>query len=458
MITYLVRRLTPLVALAFVVGACVQRVRVDDPGSDMWFHLRLGHEFLAGWSIRDPGHLGVFDSADWTPTQWLPQIAMAATEDRFGVAGVAWLAAALHIVLVLSVYAVCRREAAPLPAAIATVLAFLALTVGLSARPQVLSYLLLLVTVAAWLATERDGRPRWWLVALAWVWAPLHGMWPLATIVGVVCVAGMAADRSHPPAVLRRLALVPVLSAVLPALTPLGLDLYRSVLVVGGRGEYFVEWGPTDFHRPHAIVLLVMLTIVTVHVARTRRSWMFIGLLLLAGGWAVYSLRTTPVAAAIAAPLVATALQSLVPDEVRPFRGERPAVLGIALVGLVVLAAVVGPRADVRAVPSWTDDRLAALPEGSRVLDDWANGPYFLWRHPGLDLVMHGYGDVFTDEEIRRNKDIVLLEPGWRELVDDLKTDAAIVEVDTPLGYALTHDDRWTVVEQDDTFAFLEPR
>ena len=46
-------------------------------------------------------------------------------------------------------------------------------------RPQVISYLLVAVTVGAWLRTRDDGRLRWWLVPLAWVWAMLHGMWPI---------------------------------------------------------------------------------------------------------------------------------------------------------------------------------------------------------------------------------------------------------------------------------------
>ena len=458
MITTLIRRVIPLVGLAFVLGACIRRIHVDDPGSDMWFHLRMGHEFLGGWSLRDPGHLGAFDSAEWTPTQWLPQIAMAATENQSGVAGVIWLAGTVQVVLILAIYVLCRREAAPLPAALATSLAFLALSIGLSPRPQVLSYLLVTVTVFAWLATEKDGKPRWWLVAVAWIWAPLHGMWPLATIVGAVAVLGIALGREHDHARIVRLAAIPVLSAVVPALTPVGIDIYRSVLLVGGRSQYFQEWGPTDFHKPHAIMLAIMLAIAVVHAARSRRSWLSILLLLMAAGWAVYSSRTTPVAASIAVPLVARAFQAVVPAGDVMRRGERLIVasLGAVALGALVLVAIV--RAEAAVVPSWTNQRLSALPAGTRVLDDWATGPYYLWKHPDLSLVMHGYGDVFTDEEIQRNKEIMVLDPGWDREVEDLEVEAALVQTDSPLGWALRHDARWTVVEEDEDFVFLVPQ
>ena len=71
---------------------------------------------------------------------------------------------------------------------------------------------------------------------------------------------------------------------------------------------------------------------------------------------------------------------------------------------------------------------------------------------------MHGYGDVFTDDEIKRNKDIMVLNPGWDRDVELLDVDAALVHTDSPLGYALTQDTRWTVVEEDGDFVFLVPR
>lgn len=458
MTTTFIRRVLPLVGVAVVLVACIRRIHVDNASSDMWFHLRMGHEFLEGWSIRDPGHLGSFDNADWTPTQWLPQIAMAGVENAFGVAGVIWLAGAIHVGLILLVYVLCRRATAPLPAALATALAFFALSIGLSPRPQVLSYVLVVVVVFAWLASERDGKPRWWLVAVAWIWAPLHGMWPLAAVIGAVCVTGIALNRTFDRRVVVQMAGIPVLSAIVPALTPLGLDLYQAVLLVGGRSEYFQEWGPTDFHKPHAVALALMLAIVVVYLSRSRQSWLSILLLLLAAGWAIYSSRTTPVAAAIAVPLVARAFQAVVPTSDGMRRGERLAVAGMGIATLSALTFLAGPRADEPVVPAWTDERLAALPDGTRVLDDWANGPYFLWKHPGISLVMHGYGDVFTDEEIKRNKDIMLLNPGWDEDVAGLDADAALVATDTALGWALRHDERWTVVEEDEDFVFLVPR
>src|ERR1700744_5113425 len=58
--------------------------------TDTYFHLRFGHEFLHGWSLRHPGSVSTFATSDWVPTQWLSEVVMARTEDWFGLAGVAW--------------------------------------------------------------------------------------------------------------------------------------------------------------------------------------------------------------------------------------------------------------------------------------------------------------------------------------------------------------------------------
>ena len=101
--------------------------------------------------------------------------------------------------------------------------------------------------------------------------------------------------------------------------------------------------------------------------------------------------------------------------------------------------------------------QLVLILQGSAVLDEWDFGPYLLWRHPELQVVAHGYGDVFTDAELARNAGLMRQAPGWREDLAELDVDAALVDPDTSLGYALMDDPGWRVVEADDAYALLEP-
>ena len=102
---------------------------------------------------------------------------MARTEEWFGLAGVAWLSGSARDRAVRRALRRGRDRAEPLVAMPLTAVALFAMQNGLSMRPQVISYLLVAVVVGAWLRTRRDGRVRWWLVPLVWVWAMLHGMW-----------------------------------------------------------------------------------------------------------------------------------------------------------------------------------------------------------------------------------------------------------------------------------------
>lgn len=425
---------------------------------DTYFHLRFGHELLTGaWSLRDPGSVSTFATADWVPTQWLPQVVMAQAEDWFGLPGVAWLAGLQFLTLALALYLACRRYAEPLVAALLVGAALVACTPGMSMRPQQISYVLVVVTAALWLRARDTGRVPWVLVPLICVWTMCHGMWPVGIVLGAVAVAGLALDRSATGARLARMAAVPVLSALAALLTPVGPGLYGAVLQVGSRAEYFYEWGPPDFTRGYCLVLLGLLALTVVpRVRRGPLPWFDVLLIGLAAGAAVYSLRTVPVSACLAAPLAALALQPALGARPAVRRPERLLVLGGYAAALVALALVVPHTADrPRETPSWLDPELSALPAGTPLVGDQAWGGYLMWRFPQLDLVSHGYGDTFTDAELERNADLAGARSGWVELLRGTGARYAVLPPGAPLAYGLRELEDWTVVQRDDDLELL---
>jgi len=286
-----------------------------------------------------------------------------------------------------------------------------------------------------------------------------HGMWPVGIVIGVVAVGGLALDRAHPPRVLARMAAVPLLSALASLLTPVGPRLFGAVLEVNGRSQYFYEWGPPDFHEFYCVVLLLLLALAL--VPRLRRGsvdWFTLALVGLAALWAVYSLRTVPVAACMAAPLAALALQPGLGPRPRVGRAERVVAVAVVAAALAGLALAVPHTADRPAThPAWLDRTLPSLPDGTAVLADSSTGGYLMWRYHNLDLVAHGYGDTYTDAELERNADIESVEAGWADLVRDAEVDYALVSPDTPLGYALQDLEEWTVVAGSGDLLLLAP-
>ena len=458
MTTFVIRRVLPIVGLLVVMGAAVRQQVVPGPDNDLYFHLRFGREFVDGWSIGAPGHLGAHDSADWAATQWLSQVILSTLEESWGLGAVLWLVGTLIVALVVVLYVSCRREASPLAASLVTALVYVCAAPGLGPRPQLASYVLIAVVGVAWLQTMDDRRPRWWLLAVAWLWPMVHGMWIVGVLMGAAVVVGLALERATPRRRLVQLALIPAGSLVLAGCTPAGWGTYQSLVAIGSRSVYFTEWGPPDLVSATGAPLLVLVGLVVLGgMRRGPVRWpeaLWIGLAVL---WAIYSVRTAPVAALMLAPLAARAVQGVLPASSPLSRQELAVVLGAATLASAVLVPVGTAREDRQVVPSWVDERLDGLPPGSTVLDEWDFGPYLLWRHPDLDVLLHGYGDVFTDAELVRNAGISRLAPGWREEVASLDPDVALVDPDSALGYALVGDGGWQVVESDDDYVLLVP-
>jgi hypothetical protein len=428
---------------------------------DTYFHLRFGHEFLSGnWSLRDPGSVSTFATADWVPTQWLPQVVMAQAEDWFGLPGVAWLSGLQFLTLGLTLFWACRRQAEPLVAVLLTFLALVACTPGMSMRPQQISYVLVAFTTSAWLSTRKTGRVPWVLVPLTWVWTMCHGMWPVGIVIGFAAVAGLALDRAHPPRKLAQLLAVPVASALVSLVTPVGPGLFPAVLLVKSRAKYFYEWGPPQFTHFYAVVLLLLLALSL--LPRLRRGervpWFDLALIALAALWAVYSIRTIPVAACMAAPLAALALQPALGPLPRAGRREKTLVFAGYVGALAVLAVMVPQTASQpHATPSWMDSSLGDLPAGTKVLDESSTGGFLMWKYPQLDLVAHGYGDTYTDAELERNADIDGVRTGWVELVKDTDVSYAVLDPSSPLAYNLREVEGWTVVHAGKDLEMLAP-
>ena len=447
------------VPLAVVLGSfaiVVKLLAAPVTNTDTYFHIRMGREFLDGWSTTDPGTVTRFASADWLPSQWLGQVAYGAFDQWFGLPGVAWLAGAGVLLFALTIFWTARSEGSLVVATLVVPVTILACAPWLSGRPQVVSYLFATLVTAAWLKTRRTGRVAWWIIPLTWVWAMFHGMWSVSVIISVVAIAGLLLERNPERPGLAKMCAVPVLSLAVAALTPVGPGLYATVLRVGSINHYFSEWGPTDFTHPSiAVAALAMVLLLVLGLRSGPVAWGTLVLVLLAGAWILYSNRTVPVGAAMLAPLLAAELAGHLPSRSRS-RIETPVVLAGLLVALGALALAVPHTSDQGAFhDNKAHASVSRLPAGTALLNEWNEGGYDMWAHPDLDIVMHGYGDMYTDDEIKRNDELGDLEPGWDEVVRDLDVREALLYADSKLAYALEEQFGWIVVVKDDNLAHL---
>ena len=432
---------------------------IKDP--DAFWHVVAGeHLWQTGqFVLNDP--FGAATEKVWILNQWLPEVLMHGAHTAYGLSGVAWLLCLASFLVGLSVYAACRRRSSALVAALVLAVTFVALTGSLSPRPQLVTFALAAVTTSTWLRTRDDGRPRWWLVPLTWLWACSHGMWFIGPVIGGVVVVGMLLERRVTLRQAARLALVAVLSVAVAVLTPVGPRLFTSPFQVSGVTAMISEWQPPGLTDPGLVAALLLIAVVVVdQVVRSRGEWTVALLTVLALVLAVTWSRTTGLAAVVLAPLAALAIQRFSRQEVteRP-RRERVAVLvsgavSLALAGALAPAAAASPGIG----PNGLDAALTRLPAGTVVCNDQTDGGWMMLRHPARRPTMDTRVELYTVERIRAYLGFVAAEPGWQTYPARVGCTYAALPADAAVVPAMRATGDWELVEQAGGYVLLRSR
>lgn len=454
-----VPRWMPFVLVLGLMGVATQQgLRpIGDP--DTWWHLRLGDEIWRTWNFTDPAPWTRFATQHWVTTQWLPEVVASRVEHFFGLPGVVWLFCAGLVLLTAVLYLVCRREGGVLAAAVATVVAFAGMSATLTPRPQLVSFILLLIVTSAWLRTAKDLRPRWWLIPISWLWACSHGMWFSGVAVGAVVVVGLILDRRIRGGTTLKMLAIPVSSLLVAVMTPAGPKLLLSPFAVGGITQYITEWVPPSIHDLSPAATAVMIGFVAVAWARGRQiAWTKISLLLLATCWALLSVRTVTLGAAMTAPLMAAALQSLLPGHAPKISQREVAALGGGIVACMVAVTLLlpGSMGTPANVPNALNASLDRLPPHTVIFNDSVLGGWLLWRHPMLEPVIDGRAEAFPTAQIEGYINTSRVGAGWERFLETTNSTHALVEEGSPLATALDERLHWRSLGRDDGYVLME--
>ena len=430
---------------------------VQDP--DTFWHLAAGDRLRETWTFSGPDPWSTMSSRPWSLHEWLPELLMSGVQQLAGLPGVAWLLPLGAAAIGLTLWLVTRRRAPLLVATPVLVAAVIALSLSLSLRPHLVSFALAAVTTDAWLRTRDDGRARWWLVPLTWLWACSHGMWFVGVVIGGVTLVGLFLDRAARGRAWWRLALVPAASLAAATLTPVGPQLLLTPLSVREYAAFVTEWRSpalTDI----AFVAFLVLTAATVLVwARQRRAttWTEILLVGLAIGFALLYVRTIAVAAAIIAPLAAMTLARVVPLEREPIRRREVALTaGLTAIGLLVAGLILPARA---AAPSGVPDdlsaQLRALPTGTVLCNDYSSGGWLIWAHPNVRPAIDGRTEVYAVSHVESYLRFQDARPGWQSYLRETGCRWALVRSGSAVAEALVAQTRWTVTARGATHLLL---
>lgn len=453
------RALLSAVALAGIAVGFLRVLRQPLTDPDTWWHLRAGEYLTQTHQLVGPEPWVRFSSRPWVLHEWLPELVVSQLARLGGLPAVAWLYYAGLLAVVFTLFVVCRRQAALLPATLATVAGMLGMSASLSMRPQLVTFVLIAVVTGTWLQVSEDLRPRWWLVPLSWLWACSHGMWFTGPLVGIAVVVALLAERRLSGRQSLRLLSVPLLSVVVAGLTPAGPSLLSAPLSVNTYARYVTEWtAPSIQSMPPAVTVGMAALVVLVGLRTGRRMPLpQLAILALGVGWALLYARTVAVGAAMLAPLFAMSLHSVLPQSARgaSFRERRALAVGVAsCLGLAAVLACSSPTQPGN-VPNALDPELDQLPSRTVILNDYVLGGWILWRHRQLVPVVDGRTEVYDPAYLDAYGRAVSASDGWEGFLGRTGATYALLTAHSPIATALTERLNWSVLGQDDGYVLL---
>jgi hypothetical protein len=436
----------------------------NEADNDLWGHVFFGRQILAMRMIPRVDTLAYTTAGHpWVDHEWLSQVVMGALYGSIGPAGLViakFVVAASAFALVLARL----RRRAPQPAiwGITGLFAAAAMARGFGIRPQVLTYLFIALVLLL-LDDYQRGRCRalWCLPAVFVLWANLHGGFVLGLgILGLfACADLLGQNRSALPGI------VLLASAAVTALNPYGPRLLLYVWNELSRAHPISEWQRATFGAEHlAFYGMFALFLASLPFGRDwrRHGWEML-LALGIGLLAVRHQRHTPVFALCAAAPLAAQLENarrwVAQRSAISFSSASRRLLGAGIIALAVtqlwLTALHYRRYGARIFFDPTEypvDAVSAMQHsGARgniaVPLDW--GEYVLWfLAPQVKVSLDGrFATVFPERVVQDNFNFFLGAPGWRRLLDDYPTQAALLPVGSSCPVRSLPD--WRLVYRD---------
>jgi hypothetical protein len=225
--------------------------------------------------------------------------------------------------------------------------------------------------------------------------------------------------------------------------------------------RFIAEWQSPDFHQLSylvfggSVVFGVALGVVQRPLGLTQSLWV-----LSLAAMALQSARNIPLYAVVATPLLAARLQEMVPV-LRRRVSDLPLSWLLALIWPLLMVSIVGTlvqpvqRATLQLgiEPSSASYPMGAVeyiktnqPNGN-MFNDYGWGGYLAYQlYPERKVFIDGRADVYGDKLVESYVNIVQLEAGWRNALNEHDLRIVLVRNESPLAVALAASTEWREV------------
>lgn len=461
-----------LVLLAF----CTVRDRFND--SDTWWHLRIGQSI---WTTHTIPRADFFSYTThhhaWVPHEWLTQLSLFTFYHFAGYQGMMLWLVVLTAALLIAGYFLCTIYSGNAKTAFAGALVLWVFsTAGLSPRPQLAGYLLMVAELIL-LELGRRRSPRWFfaLPLLFALWVNVHGSFSFGLMilaVTLVCsyvtidrglLVSSAWDRSRRNVLVLCAALsVAALSlnpdGIKQVLYPLDTLLHQPVSL-----RVVEEWQPLTVASGRGIALvLTIAAIVLILLIRQFKLHLDEFMLLSLGTWlALEHQRMVFVFGILAAPILARLLAPLWdgydPQADSPWLNATMMLCVLLIVWRWFptqskLAQIVRDRNPSGAVQYIREHHLPGP-----MLNAYSFGGYLIWALPEQPVFVDGRGDVYEWTGIMPELERwVTLQDDPNKLLDQYHIHFCLLQNGEPMVRVVSLLPGWKQVYADRVAVILE--
>jgi hypothetical protein len=442
---------------------------LQDP--DIYWHLKVGHDILLN---RELPTVDLYSytkyGSPWIAKEWLSQVFLALAYDIAGWRGVAAFAATVSALTVSTLFFCISRRLSAIAALTLCCIAFLLISIGLLARPQLFFFLLCCLSVCYLMDCAEHGDAPWLLAPLVALWANLHASFPIVFVMGAlfsVYALFLAEPRNRVRFGAKWCAALLAAFAA-SGLTPYGFEPSFVAFRIFGSGsiDQIGEWRGIALDG-QGVTVLAFVGLAAVILAKARANLLRSAPMALCAFLAIRHVRFIPLFGIVGALTLAAALASAFPCFAA---GDNPggrarlvapliAALGSAIGLAVALQYAAPPIPSPRITPAEAYDAAKRMGVTGRVLNAYDFGGFLISR--GEKTFIDGRSELYFGDLFERYREMNAGESGGKlsSMLDGFEVSWAIVERDSALSRALLGLPAWRLIYQDDIAeAFLKAR
>ena len=433
---------------------------LQDP--DIYWHVKVGQDILLNHELPLVNSYSYTKyGAHWIAKEWLSQVLFALAYNAAAWRGVAALAAVISALTVSTLYYWISRRLSAIATLPLCCIAFLLMSVGLLARPQLFFFLLSCLSVCYLIDCAEDGDAPWLLAPLVALWANLHASFPIVFVVGALfSIYGLYLAEPRNRVRLGAKWCAALLAAFAASgLTPYGFEPSFVAFRIFGSGsiDQIGEWRGIALDG-QGVTVLAFVGLAAAILAKARANLLRSAPVTLCAFLAIRHVRFIPLFGIVGALTLAAPLASAFP---RFAAGDNPggrarlvapliAALGSAIGLAAALQYAPPPFPSHRITPAEAYNSAKRMGATGRVLNAYDFGGFLISR--GEKTFIDGRSELYFGDLFERYREMNAGESGSKlsSMLDGFEVSWAIVERDSALSRALLGLPAWRLIYQDD--------